>query len=86
MNNLEKLAALRQETSDLCARIMANPEGNEKEFAAAFHARDMNYVESLTDGMTDDERSDYLAEVRWETGCGCNGSDSPFHTYFGWGE
>lgn len=83
MNNLEKLQSLRRESNELCSRIMANPEGKEEEFKAAFRERDINYVESQMDGMTDDERADHLAEVRWETGCGCNGTDSPYHTYFG---
>jgi hypothetical protein len=83
MNDLEKIKALRVEMDALCARIMANPEGKEEEFEAAFHERDINYVESQMDGMTEEEKVDYLAEVRWETGCGCNGADSPYHSYFG---
>lgn len=83
MNNLEKLQSLRQESNELCARIMANPEGHDAEFEAAFRERDINYVESQMDGMTENERAEAEGEMRWETGCGCNGSDSPYHTYFG---
>ena len=83
MNNLQKLASLRSETAALCERIMAS--GPDSEFSTAFAARDINHVESLLDSLSGgdaDLRAMHEGEMRWETGCGCNGDDSPFHTYF----
>lgn len=57
--------------------LLQDPNITPSEFAEAFRARDRAYVESQ--GMDEDQ----LAEARWETMCGCNGTDSPYHTYFG---
>ena len=88
MKTLEQLKADKEAAKIAyargCEQIMANPESSEEDFEAAFQARDIAYVEDKMDGMTEDERQDYEAELRWETGCGCNGADSPYHTYFGW--
>ena len=85
MTALEKLAALRQETQNLCASIMSNPEISEADFDRAFKERDKNYVEGLLDSLAGDDedlRAMHEGEMRWETMCGCNGADSPFHSYF----
>lgn len=77
MNPIDRLRASAQETTRIANAIMANPHASEADFTEAFRARDVAYVESL--GLDEEQ----LAELRWETGCGCNGADSPFHTYFG---
>lgn len=77
MSNLQKLRQAAAETTRIANAILADPETTEAEFAEAFRARDVAHVESL--GMS----AEQLGEARWETMCGCNGNDSPFHSYFG---
>lgn len=74
---IDMLRTSARETTRLAEAIMSNPHMSSREFHEAFQARDVAYVQSQ--GYSEDQ----LAELRWETGCGCNGTDSPFHTYFG---
>lgn len=87
MNQIEKIeneiSAAKARLASALERVMSDPDSTEEEFEYAFRKRDIIHVESKFNGMTDDERQDAEAEMRWETRCGCNGSDSPYHTYFG---
>lgn len=74
IQNLRQSAA---ETSRIAESIMRNPRATEQEFSEAFRARDIAFVQSQA------MEAEQAAEMRWETQCGCNGDDSPYHTYFG---
>jgi len=77
MSLLSSLRASANETMALAGAVMANPHATQAEFREAFETRDRAYVQSL--GMTEEQE----AECRFETMCGVNGSDSPYHTYYG---
>lgn len=79
MNTLNALRESAAHTTMLANKLMANTD-SEEVFAEAFRTRDIAYVESQ--GFDEDQ----LAEIRYETMCGCNGNDSPYHTYFGIGD
>ncbi len=83
MNNADKLAALRFEMDYLTNKIMHSPHASREEFNEAFRQRDINFIEAQFNGMTADERAAAEAEMRYETLAGCNGTDSPYHSYFG---
>ncbi len=77
MTLMDKLRCSAKETTDIANRVMRDPLSSTSEFKEAFQARDIAHVQAQ--GYSDEQ----LAEIRWETGCGCNGTDSPFHTFFG---
>jgi hypothetical protein len=79
MNALDMLRESAAQTTMLANKLMANTDSQEV-FAEAFRTRDIAFVE----GQGFDEEQ--LAELRYETMCGCNGNDSPYHTYFGIGD
>jgi len=79
MNRIEALRESAARTTEIANEIMTNTR-SEAEFREAFRARDVAFVESQ--GYDEEQ----LAELRYETMCGCNGNDSPYHTYFGVGD
>lgn len=79
MNRIEALRESAARTTELANQIMSNTD-SEAEFREAFRARDIAFVEGQ--GYSEEQ----LAELRYETMCGCNGNDSPYHTYFGIGD
>lgn len=76
MSQMRRLREAAAQTTHLANEVMRSPN-SEAAFQEAFERRDVAYVESL--GL--DEEG--LAEARYETMCGVNGNDSPFHSYFG---